>query len=205
MTTSQQDIKLHFGPVTLDHLDRIHALESAGYPEDEAASYQNLKYRIQNANGTIANGYCAHCLRSHLLTCNFVIIDLFLGAYTDASETPASLIGYTCSTRSIGSTLRHESMFKHEPSGESVCIHSVCVDGNLRRKGIATKMLKEYIVRLVANNQSVAADNKKPTEWVLLLCKENLISLYSGAGFTLVGPSSVVHGQEQWFEMRIKL
>ena len=35
-----------------------------------------------------------------------------------------------------------------------------------------------------------------------LLCKEGLIELYKNAGFQLLGPSSVVHGKEQWFEMR---
>ena len=34
-----------------------------------------------------------------------------------------------------------------------------------------------------------------------LLCKEGLIKLYETAGFQLLGPSSVVHGKEQWFEM----
>jgi len=67
-------------------------------------------------------------------------------------------------------------------------------------------MLKEYIARLTsANEKETIKKIKKKTEWILLLCKENLIPLYKGAGFTLVGPSSVVHGQEQWFEMRIQL
>ena len=35
-----------------------------------------------------------------------------------------------------------------------------------------------------------------------LLCKEGLVELYTTAGFQLLGPSSVVHGKEQWFEMR---
>ena len=35
-----------------------------------------------------------------------------------------------------------------------------------------------------------------------LLCKEGLIELYKAAGYQLLGPSSVVHGKEQWFEMR---
>lgn len=34
-----------------------------------------------------------------------------------------------------------------------------------------------------------------------LLCKEATVKLYSGAGFKMVGPSSVVHGADQWFEM----
>jgi len=37
---------------------------------------------------------------------------------------------------------------------------------------------------------------------VRLICKEQLIPLYAGAGFSMVGPSDVVHGQDPWFEMR---
>jgi hypothetical protein len=33
---------------------------------------------------------------------------------------------------------------------------------------------------------------------IRLLCKENLIQLYEKAGFTLIGPSDVVHGQDMW-------
>lgn len=29
------------------------------------------------------------------------------------------------------------------------------------------------------------------------------VALYEGAGFGLIGPSSVVHGQDVWLEMRL--
>jgi hypothetical protein len=31
------------------------------------------------------------------------------------------------------------------------------------------------------------------------------IGFYAGCGFEMVGPSDVVHGQEEWFEMKIDL
>ena len=40
---------------------------------------------------------------------------------------------------------------------------------------------------------------------VRLISKENLVPLYSGAGFTDLGPSSVVHGKDKWIEMEYKV
>ena len=40
---------------------------------------------------------------------------------------------------------------------------------------------------------------------VRLISKQHLTLLYAGAGFTNLGPSSVVHGKDQWIEMEYKV
>ena len=40
---------------------------------------------------------------------------------------------------------------------------------------------------------------------VRLISKENLLPLYSGADFTNLGPSSIVHGKDPWIEMEYKM
>ncbi|CAN0077984.1 unnamed protein product, partial [Sphacelaria rigidula] len=40
---------------------------------------------------------------------------------------------------------------------------------------------------------------------ICLIAKSKLLHMYAGVGFTLRGPSSVVHGKDQWFEMRMDL
>ena len=70
----------------------------------------------------------------------------------------------------------------------------VCVERTHRRKGIAKRMLKGYSVMI--RNMLTQVQS------IHLLCKEGLIELYKNAGFQLLGLSSVVHGKEQWFEMR---
>ena len=49
--------------------------------------------------------------------------------------------------------------------------------------------------------QAWVVNNTPEVEQVLLLCKKNLIGFYEGAGFRMVGPSEVVHGADQWYEM----
>lgn len=134
--------------------------------------------------------------------------DLFLGAYLPAHSDGASsssqnsnntpsltLIGYICATTSPASTLTHDSMSTHVPGASSVCIHSVCVAPEYRRRGIALRLLKEYISTL---------DNATNTPYtrILLIAHDDLVPLYEKAGFTLVGPSKVQHGARPWFEMR---
>ena len=81
-------------------------------------------------------------------------------------------------------------MSLHEPGGDTLCIHSVVVDAAWRRKGLATWMLQNYLARVV--EAGVAAR-------VLLICKENLLPFYTGAGFANLGKSDIVHGQDPWF------
>jgi guanine nucleotide exchange factor len=80
-------------------------------------------------------------------------------------------------------------------SAHSVCIHSVCVAKEYRRKGVALGLLREYVFRL-------ATLRGGQYHRALLISHEELILLYKKAGFELLGPSSVTHGPRPWFQMR---
>jgi len=133
-------------------------LETASYPPDEAASLDTLAYRHKNAP------------------------ELFLGAYTEENV----LIAFINSTRSSSLTLTHESMKVHEPTGQTVCIHSVCVHQQYRRNGIATRLLKEYVKRIRLDTT---------VKRIALIAHQELIPLYEKCDFTLFGPSNVQHGK----------
>jgi ribosomal protein S18 acetylase RimI-like enzyme len=115
--------------------------------------------------------------------------ELFLGAFLD-TDGKEELVGYVCSTKTTEPTLTHESMGKHEKEGKTVCIHSVVVNSKFRRSGIGLKMMKEYLKRV------------KNVDQFLLLSKKYLIPFYEKAGFELLGVSPVVHGAENWYDMR---
>ncbi|CAE6487995.1 unnamed protein product [Rhizoctonia solani] len=164
--------ELFFDLVRPEEIDEVYELEVAGYPADEAASRDALRYRQ-----SVAPKY-------------------FLGAYLPTCvTTPRSLIGFIVATLSPSPTLTHHSMETHEPEPKpsSVCIHSVCVSSAYRGRGVALKLLQEYLERL---------EKMPDVSRVLLICKTHLKPLYARAGFTEVGPSAVVHGQDPWFEMR---
>ncbi|KAI5826663.1 acyl-CoA N-acyltransferase [Schizophyllum commune Tattone D] len=186
-------LNITFSPVPASDLETAIAIEKASYPEDEAASLEAFRYRQSQAP------------------------DLFLGAYLPAHSDGASssshndnntssltLIGYICATTSPASTLTHNSMSTHIPGAPSVCIHSVCVAPEYRRRGIALRLLKEYVGRLEGqiNNSTLKHVTNTPYTRILLIAHDDLVPLYEKAGFTFVGPSTVQHGARPWFEMR---
>jgi len=90
-------------------------------------------------------------------------------------------------------------MEQHVPGSTSVCIHSVCISPQHRRKRVGLHLLQEYILRLEASTR----DNESQAyERVLLITHKNLRDFYERAGFEWLGESSVVHGSKPWFEMR---
>lgn len=91
-------------------------------------------------------------------------------------------------------------MSNHVPDSSSVCIHSVCVAKAYRRRGLALRLLREYLERLTKAKNAGA-----PYERVLLIAHEDLRPLYEKAGFTWLGESDVHHGSRAWYEMRYDL
>lgn len=153
---------------TADDLPRVTALEQASYPADEAAPPEVLAMRLRVAGE----------------------------AFLVATDPAGQVIGFVCGTRAPGDVLTHESMRRHDPAGESLCVHSVVVDPAWRHRGLGLALVRAAVER---------AREMPGVRRVLLICKEPLIGLYRAAGFGLVGPSSVTHGADPWFEMRLDL
>jgi len=151
-------------------------IEQEGYPLDEAATEDSFRLRQSQAG------------------------NLFLGAYQQ-DGTSRVLVAFICSTLSSASSLTHESMSEHVPGGSSVCIHSVCVSSDHRRKGIGLALIEEYIARLERGN----TDGSWSYRCLLLITHDHLRGFYEHAGFKWSGKSNVVHGSKPWYEMRREL
>jgi len=164
-------ISVRYDLVPESRLEDAIVIERAGYPEDEAGTLQAFKDRQSSAP------------------------ELFLGAYT--VEDNAQLIGYICATLSSSQEFSMEPYKTSETDRGpyTVCIHSLCVDSNHRRQGVASALMSEYLHRLEGGKY----------EAVLLIAHEDLIPFYVKAGFELVGKSAVVHGSKPWFQLRYYL
>ncbi|XP_051867099.1 serotonin N-acetyltransferase-like [Pristis pectinata] len=144
------------------------ALEVAGYPAEEAASLETLEYRQREAG------------------------ELFLGNFINGK-----LIGFICGTRSVVDHLTARSIEVHEPTGTTVCIHSLCVDPVQRRHGIALRLLRHLVETVPRAHPTVRR--------ICLISHQHLLPLYTKAGFTVLGPSSVTYGPDPWYECAIDL
>jgi GNAT superfamily N-acetyltransferase len=143
-------------------------LEAASYPADEAASPETLRYRAE------------------------VAPELFRILAADQSE---RVLGFVCATAAPQGTthLTVESMANHDVHGTVVCIHSVVVRPDMRRRGLGVDLVIAYVRELKESGRY---------EKALLLSKQRLIPFYQQAGFSLDGPSPVQHGADVWFELR---
>lgn len=156
-----------------EDIEEVYAIERASYPADEAASLASLTMRARDAN------------------------EFFMVCRSARDQT---LIGYVCSTLTARETLDHDSMTTHDPSGSTLCVHSVVVSPEWRLRGVGKAMLKRYCDEWIFGD---ASHLRQRVRAMRLLCKENLIAFYeTHGGFTLEGESSVVHGAETWFDMR---
>jgi len=119
--------------------------------------------------------------------------DFFLGMF---SEMNGKMVGFVCGTCSLKSTLTEQAMSTHDPAGTSLCIHSIVVQDDFRRQGYATVLLKTCI--------DVVSTQFHNIQRILLIAKGYLLRFYVKCGFTLVGLSEVVHGEDPWFEMKVE-
>ncbi len=55
------------------------------------------------------------------------------------------VVGFCCGTLSASDRLTEESMGRHEPDGSLLAIHSVCVAAAMRRRRVATRLLRAYL------------------------------------------------------------
>jgi|SaaInlStandDraft_7_1057024.scaffolds.fasta_scaffold49747_2 GNAT superfamily N-acetyltransferase len=156
-------------PSTDTWIKILHPVELASYPSDEAASWENFYARHINAP------------------------DFFRVATLENGEA----FGFVNGTLTAESILTEECMSMHDPNGVHLCIHTVVVKEELRRQGLATWMLKEYVKQILAAHKYLHS--------IRLICKDNLITFYKNCGFELIGQSSVVHGATPWFEMQMQL
>ena len=103
-----------------------------------------------------------------------------------------NLVGFVCGTLSSSDVLTEDSMYGHAPEGSHLCIHSVCTLPIFQKQGHARRGLCAYL-------EAIAKD--KQVTKISLIAKEHLVSFYKSCGFELVGLSSVVHGEDPWYEL----
>jgi cyclin-dependent kinase-like len=166
-----------------NEVEKCAELEALGYPPDEAASLSSLKFRFKAAP------------------------DLFLGTFQSDE-----LIGFIVATLTDSKRLTHASMSNHVDGGVTAAVHSVCVAENWRRKGIALQLLNAFKNQCVELNSGegckrvgTAGGAARNIERIALIAKKDLVPLYEKAGFTLLGLSEVVHGQDPWYELQLEL
>lgn len=83
----------------------------------------------------------------------------------------------------------------HDSEGKHVVILSVVVHPAYQGKGLASKLMKDFIGRMKALGKSD----------IYLICQTELIDMYARHGFVDLGASDSDHGGLSWNEMSLLL
>lgn len=83
----------------------------------------------------------------------------------------------------------------HNEKGKWQMIFGVATHPDWQKKGLAQKVLKEFI--------AIAREENR--KGLVLTCKEKLIPYYEKFGFVNEGISSLEHGAVVWYQMRLVL
>jgi PhzF family phenazine biosynthesis protein len=188
-------LNLLFRNVCPTDLQVVNNLERSSYPKDEAASRSQLQYRQHQA----ASFFRCVVLMDET-EASVAQVDRH-GEALDHSRNSLNsigkIVGYVTATRCHQFT--EKSMKTHDPTGPLLAIHSLVIDSNQRRQGYGAALMKNYIETLMKMKL------KYGIERVVLMAKADKLAFYVNAGFQVTGKSSIVHGQQPWYNCEMEL
>ena len=161
------DLKIRVS--TEQDLDRCFEIESVSYSGDEAATRDKILKRII----TYPEG--------------FIVL-----------ENEKEIIGFINSGATHEVELSNEDfkeLVGHDSEGKYIVILSVVIHPAYQGRGMASKLMKNFIDRMKALGKSD----------IYLICQPGLIDMYAKYGFVDLGPSDSNHGGVSWNEMSLSL
>ena len=204
------DLNLNFRSATSDDIPHCFEIESSSYPSDEAATLESLTNRQK-----YAGEYFILCTTTATTTITKASVsenEESKGQEQEQKEKEEKILGFICGTRCNEFT--EESMSEHDKDGRLLAIHSVVIDEQYRRKGIASKMLKRYVQDIMIQEEVLQQQQQQkepssspppPIESIVFIAKQNLLGFYVRCGFRVNGTSQIVHGKELWYDLEREL
>ncbi len=160
---------LNIRVVTEQDLDRCYEIESVSYSGEEAATREKILKRIKSYPE------------------GFTVL-----------ENEKEIIGFINSGATHKVELSNEDfkeLVGHDSDGEHVVILSVVVHPAYQGRGMASRLMSDFIDRMKTLGKSD----------IYLICQPDLIEMYARYGFIDLGASDSNHGGMSWHEMSLSL
>ncbi|PWN37362.1 Mss4-like protein [Meira miltonrushii] len=178
---------LYFDLVRANEVGHAYRLEVQSYDQDDSATWETLRYRQREAPHLFLGAFLPQPLPK------------VSGPLSMSGPPPRKMIGFVCGTASSALTARAIKNHSDDEHSWLVCLWSVCVASEYRKKGLGLKLIEEYIRRM---RRAEEGESKKGYECVATLCHEDTIPLFEKAAFKKLGVSHVNAGSGGWFELR---
>ncbi|CCH61897.1 hypothetical protein TBLA_0F03600 [Henningerozyma blattae CBS 6284] len=180
-------LHMYIRPLTIEDAKQVSDLETEGFPANERASLENIKYRL-NTSPELCSGLFIRNFESDSITIkDETLIGHILGTKIN---TPTKFI-----------TLESMKVGNHIESSDTIAIHSVVIAQKYQKKNLATLLLTDYIQKL--SNQEIG--NK-----IVIIAHEHLVPFYERVGFQLHGENTDVvndstFASSKWMDMAREL
>ncbi|KAL9940492.1 hypothetical protein V8E36_001197 [Tilletia maclaganii] len=153
---------IFFDRLRITEVTAAHRLEVQGYPEEDAATLEKLRYRQAAAPHLFLGAFLPGAPKgskadntkdSHAgsTSSGNAAGRSGGGGASPNAQPPRTLIGFITGTAAPALTLRSMSTHSNSKDARLVCIHSVVVTPEYQHKGLALRLLREYIGRLMRN------------------------------------------------------
>ncbi|CCE62429.1 hypothetical protein TPHA_0C02760 [Tetrapisispora phaffii CBS 4417] len=163
-------LHMYVRPLIIEDVDQVLSLETQGFPENERASLEKIKFRLN--------------------TCPELCSGLFIRDFEGKELKKETLIGHILGTKiqtnnKVGPQfITLESMGEtHCESSDTIAIHSVIIHPDYQKKNLATLLLTDYIQKL--SNQEIGSR-------IVIIAHEHLIPFYERVGFEQKGENTDV-------------
>lgn len=166
---------MHIRTASYTDLDSIYDIESASFPNSEAATYASLAKRLQ-------------VFPDH----HWVLEE---DMNPDTSDNIAQkILGFIGTVVTSYDRIQDEMFTNanlHNSKGNWLAVLSLAIAPAHRNKGFASQLLREVIQKTKANGKT----------GITLTCKKDLVGFYEGFGFKDVRISASGHGGAIWHDM----
>lgn len=205
-TQSNSTLPLHMyiRPLTIEDARDATELEAKGFPENERASLESIKYRL-----TVCPELCSGLfIRNFNKNDNITIESEKLIGHVLSTKIPKNKSSSSSKSKKTSSssnntfiTLKSMEIGSHSESSNVIGLHSLVISQEYQKKNLATLLLTDYIQKL--SNQEVG--NK-----LVLIAHEYLVPFYERIGFKLDGENTEVAKKEsfsktKWMNMSREL
>ncbi|AET40296.1 polyamine acetyltransferase Ecym_5556 [Eremothecium cymbalariae DBVPG len=181
-------LHMYIRPLTVEDAEEIGVLESQGFPPEERASEEVIRFR--------------------LAACPELCSGLFIREVSGVEIKDEKLIGHILGTKvtsSVGGSEKNKEAFityenrekMHDDSSNTIAVHSIVIAPEHQKKNLATLMLTDYVQKM---------SNQKVADKLVLITHEPLVPFYERLGFQLVGENEAVKkspefSKNKWFDM----
>ncbi|KAK5119565.1 hypothetical protein LTR85_007393 [Meristemomyces frigidus] len=196
-TSKRDELHPYTQSLSPKDVDSCTRLEEEAFPPQERCTREKFQYRLKHC-GELSLGIFTSHSENQIPTS-----ETAAPVYSGAPERKAVLLGHILATKTTNPTVTDKDMAipspdnpdpsaGHKEEGRTICIHSLAVLPEFRKRGLGTTLMKAFLQRTESHDIADRA---------ALIAHDHLIPYYESFGFVNKGESACKFGGGGWYDM----